>query len=91
MGQHRDASPHNISFDEHSPFTDRTRVSAYAFKLGLPAVESVLCRQQLRSPGTTEFGGAIMQCVAPLIEEAPRPHSRVARHLLHPRLVRGAV
>src|SRR5215813_10346547 len=29
-----------------------------------------------------------MQCVAPLIQEAPRLPSRVARHLLHPYLVR---
>jgi hypothetical protein len=32
-----DASPNNISFDKHSPFTDRTQRSAWEFKLGLRA------------------------------------------------------
>jgi hypothetical protein len=29
----KDASPNNISFDKHLPFTDRTQRSAWEFKL----------------------------------------------------------
>src|SRR5215467_9075227 len=32
-----EASPNKISFDKHSPFTDRSQRSAYEFKLGLRA------------------------------------------------------
>src|SRR5215469_14439723 len=32
-----EASPNKISFDKHSPFTDRTQRSACEFKLGLRA------------------------------------------------------
>src|SRR5215467_15580595 len=35
--RHNEASPNKISFDKHSPFTDRTHLSAYEFKLGLRA------------------------------------------------------
>ncbi len=80
-------SPSRTSLERHSCVTERTHLSANAFRFGLRGgiFKHYAFRRQHIVEGGTEFRISVMQHVAALTESASRVVDGVARHLSDPR------
>src|SRR6516162_2820882 len=86
-----EASPNKISFDKHSSFARSHPSFGVGIEVWTPRRElnRFYITSRERCPKhRAELGVAIVQCVSPLLQESPGLAGSVARHLLHPCLVR---